>query len=186
MGTCVPSKTAERIAGGAEEPRLSPVQPALSQEGGPDRRHRNVRAARDLETLLVPRLLRIRCALQPATRSRDHLVRRRDLVHDTELERLGRFQAVALEQQRQGLLDADEARQTLCATGAWEQPDLDLGQSDLGLRIVGQYPVVAREADLEPTTEGHAVGRSHGLAAGLETSEQLRQAGVFGSTRLHR
>ena len=133
-------------------------------------------AARHLEALLVPRLLGLADVLDPAFRRGDALVRCHDLVHEARLQRLGRRQVGALRHELQRGLDADQSRQALRAAAARQQADLDLRQTEHGLRVVGRDAIMAREADLESAAERGAVdGRRERLAAGLELAQQLLQ-----------
>ena len=67
-------------------------------------------------------------------------------MHDAQLQRFRRLDLLALQQQRQRVRDADQARQALGATGTWQQAHLHFRQSDDRLRIVGEHAVVAGQA----------------------------------------
>ena len=91
-----------------------------------------------------------------------------------------RTDLLALEQHLQGVAGLHQAGDALGPACAGEQPDLDLGQADAGLRVVGQHPVVTGERELEGAAEADAVHRRReGLAAGLELAEDQGELARF-------
>ena len=103
----------------------------------------------------------------------EQLAGRHDLVHQAQLLRFRGGDVAAFEQERQRLRHADQARHALRAAAARQQADLDLGQADEGLRVVGHDAVMAGEAQLEAAAEREAVDRGdERLAAGLDPAQQ--------------
>ncbi len=134
------------------------------------------RAAGQLEAVDVPRLLRLRRGLDPGLRSADQ-VRGRDDVVD-ELHGLGAVEPdlVALEQELERVGRAHHARDALRAACAGEEPDLDLGQAEARLRIVGRDAVMAGKRQLEAAAHRGAVERRDPrLAAGFELAVGQRE-----------
>ena len=106
-------------------------------------RHRN------LEALLVPGRCRLAAALDPVLRRLDQIGGRHDGVDQLERLRAVELQLLALQHDHQRIGRLQHARQPLRAAGAREQADLDLGQAEPGLRIVGGDAIVARQRQLE-------------------------------------
>ena len=83
---------------------------------------------------------------------------------------------LALEQELQRVAGRQKPRHALRSAGARKEPDLDLGQADLGLVVVGEHAMMAGERELEGAAEANAMDRDReGLAAGLEAPIELRQ-----------
>ena len=95
------------------------------------------------------------------------------------------IELIALEQELQRVSRRHHARDALGAAGAGEQPDLDLGQAEAGLAVVGGDAVVAGEAKLEAAAERGAVDRrDERLAAGLDAPVELRQLAALVEQRV--
>ena len=63
-------------------------------------------------------------------------------------------EVLAFEQDRRGVLHADQTRNALRAAAARQQADLHLGLADLGLRVGRGDAIVGGEADLEAAAQG--------------------------------
>ncbi len=85
-------------------------------------------------------------------------------------------QVAAFEQQGQRRHDADQPGNALRAAGAGAKPNLHLGLADLDAFAIGGHAVMAGERDLEAAAKRRAVdGAGHGLAAGFEPAQHLRE-----------
>jgi hypothetical protein len=68
----------------------------------------------------------------------------------------------------------DQARKSLAPTGTRDQTQLDLGQPQLGLGMIGGNPVMTGERQLETTAEAGAVnGGDDRLVEGLDPADRL-------------
>jgi hypothetical protein len=99
----------------------------------------------------------------------DHVIEQRGALQ------LGRRHDCAGDDHVQRGLQADHARQPLRAAGPGQQPELDLGQRDLRIRLGDA--VVRAERELESTAHAHARdGGDHRFRRVLERRNQRRQA----------
>src|SRR5205085_2938449 len=84
---------------------------------------------------------------------------------------------IALQQELQRVRGREHARDALRAARTWEEPDLDLGEPEAGLRIVGSDTVMAGECQLEAAAHcGSVQRRDPRLPAGLELAIDQAQA----------
>jgi hypothetical protein len=94
-----------------------------------------------------------------------------DLVHDAQRERLLRFDGPARADKVKRCRDAGESWEALRASGTWNNPKLDFGQSKLRTR--SHNAMVAGEGDLQSATEGGAIdGRDNRLRKSLNAIEK--------------
>ena len=145
------------------------------------------RPARQAEAVDVPRRLGLAVGLDPVLGGLDEIGGRHHGID--ELHRLGAVEPelVALEQELQRVGGRHHARDALGAAGAGKQADLDLGQADAGLVVVGGDALVAGEAELEAAAERGAVdGGDERLAAGLDAPVELRQLAALGEQHRRR
>src|SRR3546814_5730430 len=92
------------------------------------------------------------------------------------IERRLSSEASALEQDRQGGLDADEAREALRPPRAGKQTDERFRKPERGTRAVDENTVVRRERKLAAATKREAGNRrGHRLAGGLKRAEGSAQ-----------
>ena len=97
-----------------------------------------------------------------------------DLVEQSDFQCLLGCNRITLNNHRQGVLHADDARQALCSGGAWDQPQLDFGQSHLRTRH--SNAVMACKSDFTSTAEGSSMDRSyHRLVTCLHLVESFRK-----------
>ena len=99
-----------------------------------------------------------------------------------QLHRLGpvELELVALEQKLQRIGRLQHAGDALGAAGAGKQADLDLGQAEPRLRVVGGDAVMAGQRQLEAAADRGAVDRRDPrLAAGLDAPIEQRQLAAF-------
>jgi hypothetical protein len=111
----------------------------------------------------------------PCTGDRDFIqqCRMNQLVNESGLQRLPRTHVAAGEDHIERSLEPDEPRQSLRATCAGNETDLNLGQSEYGFRRVSRHTVGTRQRGLEATAEARPVYRGHdGRAQLLEPFEQ--------------
>ncbi len=137
------------------------------------------RAARHLVALLIPGLddVGVGCRQHPLLRARQKRVARHDLVDQSRGLGPGRIAQLALEQKRRRRHRAHLAHQPRRAAHAGEDADHDLGQADLGLRVVGREDAVAGQRNLVADAKG---GAGQGGGDGLAAFQRLRvHAGTF-------
>jgi hypothetical protein len=128
-------------------------------------------AAGYLEAFAVPGLHGVGIGHYRARRA--HQVGDRGGGHQAQFQRLLRADAGALEQDRQRLLHADQARQALRAAGARNQPERYFRQGQLHARIVQRHAGVAGQRQFQAAAHGRAVdGRHERLAAGFQLAQQ--------------
>ena len=134
---------------------------AIDRVAGREHHHAGLgidRAAGQLEALLVPGRHRLAAALDPVLCGLDHIGRRHHGID--ELQRLGLSRLIASPFSSNCIASCGEhARHALRAAAAGKQPDLDLGQAETGLRIVGRNAVMARQRQFETAAEREAVDR---------------------------
>ncbi len=158
---------------------LAPVDGVGRREG----HHAGLRphqAARQTETLHVPRRHALVAGLDPFLRGADEIGLRHDLVD--QLHRLGAIdlELLALEQELQRVAGRDHARHALGAAGAGEQADLHFRQAEPRLRIVGDDAVMAGEHQFEAAAHAGAIHRGDPrLAAGFQAAVEQRQLAAF-------
>ena len=88
-----------------------------------------------------------------------------DGVHQPGLQRRLWPERLAREEQIERGFGADQAGQALGAARAGQQADVDFGQANHGLRIIGQHAIVAGQRQLETTAQREAIqGAGHRLA----------------------
>ena len=106
------------------------------------------RAAGDLVTVGVPRLLGVRIGLDPLLRGTNQLLgARHELVDDPDLLALLWAHALTLKQQLQQRVDDPEHPHGADdAAGAGEQSELDLREAELDARVIDDDPVGGRRA----------------------------------------
>ena len=105
----------------------------------------------------------------------DILLRQR--VRHAGLQCLGRAYRFAARSHVQRLLDARQAQQPRNATRPGDDAQGGLGQAQAGLRI--HHPVVAAQGQFQPPAQRGTVDRrDHGLGAGLDGVDHLRQVRV--------
>ena len=96
------------------------------------------------------------------------------LVHQTQLERLGGTLAPAGEDHVQRRTRADEPGEPLATTRAGDEAELDLGKAELGLGMIGGDAIRAGEGELETAAETGAVDRRDDrLGQGLDPAHHL-------------
>ena len=129
-------------------------------------------AAGLFEALVVPRLHGLAAALDPGLRSVDLGTLGNHFMHHARAPGVVRTPGRAGAHRRHRRLHADQAGQALGAAAAGEEADLDLGQAELNLVVVGDDPVVTGQRQLEPAAQRQAVdGPGHRLAAGLQRAQ---------------
>ncbi len=134
------------------------------------------RPARQLVGLVVPRCDRLAAALDPVLGRLDEIGGGHDGVDQLERQGLCKIDRLALEQHLHCVLRRHDARHALGAAGAGKQPDLDFGQSQTGLGIIGCDAVMARQRQFEAAAERKPVDRgSPRLARGLDAAKHLRE-----------
>ncbi|MCY1449505.1 hypothetical protein D9M71_662440 [compost metagenome] len=115
----------------------------------------------------------LRVVQDPAARSLQQISGIDQFIDHPQLQGLGRLQAGALNQQRQGFFDTDQARQALRAAAGRQQTNGHFGQADNGFWIIDQQASMARQRQFKATAQRQAVERGNkGLAAGLDTAHQ--------------
>src|SRR5271163_3854826 len=101
------------------------------------------RAARKLESLVIPGRDRLAAALDPVLCRLDEVASRYHGIDQLQPLGLGEVERLALQEHLHGILRRHDARHALGAAGAGEKPDLDFGQAEPGLGIVGGDAVMA-------------------------------------------
>ena len=100
-----------------------------------------------------------------------------ELVHEPHLVCLLRTHVAAREDHVEPELQADQSRQALRAAGARHQAELDFGQGQHGLRVIGGDAIATRQRRLQPAAKARAVNRGHDrYLQRLEAGEQLLAA----------
>ncbi len=89
-----------------------------------------------------------------------HLGRRHHLVHQPDLQRLGRLHHSAGEDQVLGPRGADQPGHPLGAAASRDDPEQDLRLAQLG--VVGAHPAVAAQRHLHAAAQGVTGDRGHG------------------------
>ena len=84
-----------------------------------------------------------------------------DGIDETHPAGFARIDVVAREHHREGLLDADEARQQLGAAAAGQQAEHHLGQGQARLFMVGRDAVGAGQGHLQAAAHGRPVDGRH-------------------------
>ena len=110
---------------------------------------------------------------------------RHELVHDPELERFPGALDLPGEDDVERGTGADQPRQPLAAAGARQEAKLHLGQTELGLGVVGRDAVGAGEREFEPAAQTRAVNpHDHRLGERRDPAQHLvaigREAFGFG------
>ena len=135
-------------------------------------RHFRVRrgAAGNLVALHIPGLPGRRVAGDPGPGLGQQLVAvASQLIHQARLQRLPRPDLLALEQVRQGLLQAQHAHHAHDPAATGQQAQGDFRQADLQRLVVQGHAVMASQADFPTAAQGRAVDcRHHRLAQGLQ------------------
>ena len=99
---------------------------------------------------------------------------RHHFIHEPHAQGLLRGRTFPGENHVERGAGADQPRQPLASTRPGDQAELNLGQAELGLGMIGGDSVVTREGQLEPSTETGAVnGGHHRLGERLDTADQL-------------
>ena len=97
------------------------------------------------------------------------------MVDYAQLQRFGGADGRTADDHVQGLGDASQAWQTLCAAGTGQQAQLDFRQADLG--VFTGNAVMAANSDFQATAQSGTVNnRDTRLAAGFDTIDYVRQA----------
>ena len=137
--------------------------------------HRVCATAGHLVSLLVPGL---RCAPtfgDPLLRGGDQFLRLHELVDQTLFEGLVRSELLALHDQSERALDADQTRKPLRAAETRHQAEARLRQADLRMPLVDEDSPMAGKGDFVAAAERHAVERRHnGLATGLHPPKLIQ------------
>ncbi len=84
---------------------------------------------------------------------------RHELVHEPESEHLGGALDLAGEDDVQCRPRADQAGEALAAAGGGQDPELHLGEAQLGLGVIGGDAVGARQRELESSAQARAMDR---------------------------
>ena len=89
------------------------------------------------------------------------------------LQRFLRTHGLALEQERHGRLQAEQACHARGATPRRQQSHLNLGQSELQAAVIRGHPVMAGQTHFEASAQRQTVeGTGDGFAAGFERPQQ--------------
>ncbi len=82
--------------------------------------------------------------------------------NDTQLSGLSCSQDFAAQEKWQGSRCTNESYKADCAAKTWMNPQFDLGQADLGCRLICGNTIIAGKGQFQPSAKTKAVDQAHG------------------------